>query len=389
MDIPDFQLELRKFVAPEFVFGVGARNLTGNYVRNLGAKKVLLVTDQGLIKAGWVDELVELFKNEHIKYCIFSQVTPNPRTGEVSLGAEFYNKEKCDLIVAIGGGSPMDCAKGIGILVNNGGKIEDYEGVDAVPEPVPPLIFIPTTAGTAAEVSQFAIILDPKRKLKFAIISKTIVPDVALIDPEVTTTMDPYLTACTGMDALTHAIEAYVSNASSPITDLHAIEAVRLIGKYLVKTIENPDNLNLRSVMLLGSLEAGLAFSNASLGIVHAMAHSLGGLLDLPHGECNAVLLEHSIRCNFQFTPGKHKKIASKLDIKIADKKDHIIMNELIEKIKDLKISSGISTCLKKMGLEKDKLTLLAKYAYNDPCILTNPFNPDVKEIMSIYEQAV
>ncbi len=193
----------------------------------------------------------------------------------------------------------MDCAKGIGIVSTNRKNILDIEGIDNVPIPGPPLICIPTTSGTSADVSQFAIINDTVEKRKIAIISKTVVPDVALIDPLTTLTMPAYLTACTGIDALVHAVEAYVSTANSPLLDLHALEAVRLVCTNLPQVLAAPTDLELRGKMTLASLQAGLAFSNASLGAVHAMAHSLGGLLDLPHGECNALLLDHVVNFNY------------------------------------------------------------------------------------------
>ncbi|HML05325.1 MAG TPA: iron-containing alcohol dehydrogenase, partial [Methanobacterium sp.] len=283
MDIPN--MELRKFVAPEFVFGLDARMLVGRYARNFGAQKILIVTDPGIIAAGWLDDILIVLDEEKLPYELYSDVTSNPREKEVMKGADIYQNEGCNTIVSIGGGSPMDCAKGIGIVSSNNEDILEFEGVDKVSNPIPPLICIPTS-GASADVSQFAIIEDQKRKVKIAIISKAVVPDVALIDPVTTTTMDAYLTACAGLDALTHAMEAYVSNASSPITDLHALDAVKLISSNLIKSVQNPENLAYRGNMMLGSLEAGLAFSNASLGAVHAMAHSVGGFLDLHHGEC-------------------------------------------------------------------------------------------------------
>ena len=275
-------LKLRKFVAPEFLFGPGALDLVSQYARNFGANKVLVVTDSGVISAGWAGKVMEALESAGIPGVIFSDVTPNPRSEEVMAGVEFYRDQECDVIVAVGGGSPMDCAKGIGIVNTNRKSILEFEGIDNVGKPGPPLICIPTTAGTSADVSQFAIINNLPKRVKMAIISKTVVPDVALIDPATTVTMDLYLTACTGLDALVHAIEAFVSSANSPVTDLHALEAIRIIPSTLLDVIAHPDDVELRAKMMLGSLEAGLAFSNASLGAVHAMAHSLGGVLDLP-----------------------------------------------------------------------------------------------------------
>ena len=389
MTKPNFQLELRKILIPEFVFGVGALNLVGNYARNLGAKKVLLVTDSGVTEVGWAGKVEESLRKSEIEYHIFSGVNPNPSDGEVEKGVAIYSEEKCDVIVAVGGGSPIDCAKGIGILVSNGGRIQDYEGVDLVGEPLPPLICIPTTAGTSADVSQFAIIRDLERKIKFAIISKAVVPDAALIDPVTTTTMDSYLTACTGMDALTHAIEAYVSNAASPMTDLHALEAIKLITMYLNDAIKDPDDIQLRTALMLGSLDAGIAFSNASLGMVHAMAHSLGGYLNLSHGECNAVLLEYAIMFNYKSASEKFDNIGEAMGLRLENLSDDVKMNRIIGEIQHLRTGAGINLNLSEMGVKRGDLKKLAEFALSDPCMATNPRYPDLEEIEEIYERAL
>jgi alcohol dehydrogenase len=386
MSIP---MELRKFVTSEFVFGIGARKLVGRYAVNYGARKVLVVTDPGIIEAGWVDQLLDSLHQENIAYIVFADNHPNPRDSEVMAGAELYLKEACNLIIAIGGGSPMDCAKGIGIVSSNHQHILSFEGVDEVPIPAPPLICIPTTAGTAADISQFAIINDINRKVKIAIISKTVVPDAALIDPITTTTMDAYLTACTGMDALTHAIEAYVSNAQSPITDLHALEAIRLIWANLLQVIDQPDNLELRSQMMLASLHAGLAFSNASLGAVHAMAHSLGGYLNLPHGECNALLLEHVVAYNFEATPERYIKIAESMGLDLNHLSPKAQKSNLVNALARLRQSAGINKSLQQIGVTPVNIPELAKKAIMDPCMVTNPRSPIQSDIETIYAAAL
>ena len=306
----DTSSELRKFVAPEFVFGSGALTLIGRYARNFGAKNALVVTDPGLVRTGWVEKVIASLQEANISSEVFEGVTPNPKDHEVSRGILFYRETGCDIIIAVGGGSPIDCAKGIGIAHSNDMNVLEFEGVDEVPMPGPPLICIPTTAGSSADVSQFAIITDTARMLKIAIVSKTVVPDISLIDPETTTTMQAELTAATGIDALAHAVEAYVSNASSPITDLHALSAIPLLVQNLLPAIENPRHRVYRNNMMLGSLLAGLAFSNASLGLAHAMAHSLGGLLEQPHGMCNALLLSHVVGFNYPAVPERYDNIA-------------------------------------------------------------------------------
>ncbi|HOT14849.1 MAG TPA: iron-containing alcohol dehydrogenase [Bacteroidales bacterium] len=385
----NIQLELRKFVAPEFIFGLDARMLAGRYVKKLGAKKVLVVTDAGIHTAGWANDVLETLDDEKLSYQIFSEVSPNPRSAEVMKGAEVYKNSNCDAIVAIGGGSVMDCAKGIGIVSSNDKNILQYEGVDKVDIPIPPLVCIPTTAGTSADVSQFAIINNEHDKVKIAIISKAVVPDVALIDPAVLVTMDSYLTACTGMDALVHAIEAFVSTASSPFTDLNALEAIRLINENLVSSINLPNDYELRGKVMLGSLYAGLAFSNASLGCVHAMAHSLGGFLDLPHGECNAILLPHVMSYNFESATAKFAKIGEVLGLEMKG----LLMNEkrkmLIEHIMQLKTKTGILKTLRERGVGSSDIPLLASKAIKDPCQITNPRTPSKEDIEVIYSEAM
>lgn len=381
--------ELRKFVAPEYVFGWGARRLAARYALNFGARRVLIVTDPGVAKAGWLDPLLKSLKESEVEYAVYEQVSSNPRETEVMRGAEEFERRGCNLIIALGGGSPMDCAKGIGIVCSNQRHVLTFEGVDEVPIPAPPLICIPSTAGTSADISQFAIINDTTRRVKIAIISKTVVPDAALIDPEITTTMSPYLTACTGMDALTHAIEAYVSNAQSPVTDLNALEAIRLIARYLQGAIERPGDMEARSQMMLASTYAGLAFSNASLGAVHAMAHSLGGFLDLPHGECNALLLEHVVAYNFAAAPERFLKIA--LAMGLADHRPSFtdLPSALVEGLAEMRTRAGICQPLGERGVSRDNIPALAANAIKDPCIVTNPREPTQQEIEEIYAAAL
>jgi alcohol dehydrogenase len=383
------ELELKKFVVPEFIYGKDARLLAGRYAKNLGARKILIVTDSGIIKAGWVSELIDSLEASKLKYAIFKDVSPNPRDFEVMAGVDMFNKEKCNFIIAIGGGSPMDCAKGIGIVAANSKHILEFEGVDKVTAPGPPLMCIPTTSGSSADVSQFAIILDTQKKTKIAIISKTVVPDIALIDPVTLTTMDSYLAACTSMDAMTHAIEAYVSNAQSPISDLNAIEAINLISENVISAINNLNDVKLTSKLMLGSLYAGMAFSNASLGAVHAMSHSLGGMLDLPHGECNAILLEHLVKYNFNYSPDRFRKISSVMGLNLSGKSNEFVLESLIEKIGLLRSGVGIGNDFKSMNIDRSKIPILAENALKDACMVTNPITPSKEDVEAIYEEVI
>lgn len=381
--------ELRKFVAPEFVFGTGAALLAGQYAANLSIKKPLVVTGPVLESLGWPGKVVDSLSAEGVESVVFSGVTPNPRDHEVMEGARMYRRHGCDSIVAVGGGSPMDCAKAIGIVCTNDQHVLEFEGVDNVGHPGPPLLCIPTTAGTAADISQFCIINDVGRKVKIAIVSKTMVPDVALIDPALTATMGARLTAHTGLDALTHAVEAYVSNASSAVTDLNALEAVRLIKKHLLTAINEPDNMVARDGMMLASTYAGLAFSNAILGAVHAMAHSLGGLLDLPHGLCNAILLDHVVEFNFEATPEKYRRLGNALGAAMpADAPLDEIKDATLAAFRSLKQAAGVRDNLCELGMTKEDLPLLADKALVDACMLTNPRQPNHQEVMDIYEAA-
>lgn len=381
-------VSLRKFLMPELVFGNGSRHLAGQYCKNFNVQKVLMVTDNIVKEKQFFKDVLKSLDESSIKYAIFSDVSPNPRDFEVMRGVEIYKRYNCDSIVSVGGGSPMDCAKGIGIVALNGKHILDYEGINKIDVPLPPLIFIPTTAGTSSDVSQFSIVVNSAERVKIAIISKIIIPDISLLDSETTITMNPYLTACTGMDALTHAIEAYVSTVSSPITDLHALKAIEMVNTYLPEVSSNPTNLELREKVMFASMEAGLAFSNAILGAVHAMAHSLGGYLDLAHGECNSILLEHVINYNFARSADKFREIAKVLGIPVKGLKDREVRNKLFNHIQNFRKNVGITNSLKSIGVNQADIPILAKKASTDACILTNPRKATKRDLEVIYEEA-
>jgi len=378
-------LNLRKFLAPEIVYGEGALELAGRHARNLGASKVMLVSDPGVAEHGWTSRVENSLRQAGIDLVRFTNVSPNPKDYEVKAGAERYREQGCDLIVAVGGGSPMDCAKGIGVVATNGGSILDYQGINEIPRPVPPLIFIPTTAGTSADISQFAIITDSRRGVKVAIVSKMVIPDIALVDPTTTVTMPPDLTAATGMDALCHAFEAYVSTASSPITDMAAESAVKLVYANLAGAFRQPKEMKYRGNMMMASLMAGLAFSNASLGIVHALAHCLGGAFDLAHGECNAMLLEKVVAFNYQSAAAKYDRLAPLIGVDL----DYCAASEkparITAAIAELRYRLGITERLAERGITLDQLSRLAEAAAQDPCVATNPREPTVAELENLY----
>lgn len=380
-------LKLRKFLAPEIVYGEEALELAGRHAINFGATKVLIVTDPGVQEAGWTSKVEESLRESNISYVIFSDVTPNPKDYEVMAGVEVCKDAGCDLIIAVGGGSPMDCAKGIGVVVGNPGNILDFKGVDEVPKPGPPLIFIPTTAGTSADVSQFAVITDTTRKVKIGIVSKMVIPDIALVDPKTTVTMSPDLTAATGMDALCHAFESFVSNASSPLTDMAALASIQLIADNLIGAYQNPSNMIYRNNMMMASLMAGLSFSNASLGLVHAMAHSLGGNIDLAHGECNAMILEKVVRYNYKAASEKYNQLAKVMGVNIDKYEPSQKADALAECIGSLRKQLGITQRLIDKGVSLTDIPRLAGNAFKDPCLATNPRSANTEDIEQIYIQ--
>ena len=380
---------LRKFVSPEIIFGAGARHAVANYASTFGARKVLIVSDPGVVEAGWLTDVIASLESQDIDYACFTDVSPNPRCEEVMAGAAFYQEQGCNVIVAVGGGSPMDCAKGIGIVSAHGRHILEFEGVDTIDVAIPPLIFIPTTAGTSADVSQFAIISDQTEKVKISIVSKAVVPDVSLIDPETTMTMDGFLSACTGIDALVHAIEAFVSTGAGPLTDMHALDAIRLINTNIVPLVANPKDMQLREQVMLGSMKAGLAFSNAILGAVHAMSHSLGGFLDLPHGLCNAMLLEHVIDFNYSEATDRFKVVAETMGIDTRGLTTQQVKAKLMEHVIALKMEVGLTQKLAENGVKVSDIPTLSEKALKDPCILTNPRKSSKRDVEVVYEEAL
>lgn len=381
--------ELRKFLAPEIIYGPGAHLRVGQYAINMGIHRVFVVTDEGVIKAGWTGQILQILEKMGLYYSLFSKLTPNPKDYEVMSGWEQYHSDKCNGIIVVGGGSSIDCAKGVGIIASHQGSILDYEGIDTLKTPCPPMICIPTTAGSSADVSQFAIITDSQNRRKIAIISKALVPDISLISPETTMTLDSQQTAQTGMDALCHAIEALVSNASSPVTDLFSLNAISLISNHLSKAVNNLKDIKHRDPLMLASMEAGFAFSNASLGAVHAMAHALGGYSDANHGESNALLLPHVIRFNFKSATDRYLRIGKAMDLdfigKTQEQARDILLNHLIQLTQEY----GLNMKLSNLGYTLSDIPQLARTAIKDPCLLTNPRPVSIGELEELYAEAL
>ena len=378
-----------KFHAPEIVFGVGAMEEAAYAAVRLGATRPMLVTDSGLIEAGWTAELIGYLGGCGLTPTVWSGLTPNPKDDEVAAGHVVYQERGCDVLIALGGGSVIDAAKGIAVLAANGGDILDYEGVDRATRPIPPMVMVPTTSGTGADVSQFCIVTDTTRGTKITIIGRSLVPDVTVIDPRLLTTMPEWLNAATGLDALTHGIEAFVSLAHNPLTDPHALRAVAMVTHNLVRTIETPLELEARTVMAQASLEAGLAFTNAILGAAHAMSHQVGGLLDLPHGVINGILLPHVIRFNAASDPQPYATIAAGLRLPEAAGSAEEAGSAVADRVARLARDVGIPRGLRHVGVTDDVLPRLAEFALRDACMATNPRPASHAQVVQLFQAAM
>ena len=371
------------------LMGAGCVNGIGRQAKDLGGTKALVVSGKSRHGGELAGDIRKILENAGLKAVIFAGAEPNPTDSSVMEGADVYKRESCDMIVAVGGGSPMDCAKAIGIVAKNGGRINDYEGVGKVTKGIPPLITVNTTAGTASEMTSFTIITDTKRHIKMAIVDPRITPDVAVNDPELMVSMPPALTAATGMDALTHAVEAYVSTMATPTTDAAAIKSIDLISKYLREAVAHGEDVRTRDMMAHAEYLAGIAFNNASLGYVHSMAHQLGGLYDLPHGVCNAILLPYVEMYNKQVCPERFADIAKAMGEKIEGLSPEEAADRAIDAIKKIASDIGIPSGLKELGAREEDLELLAEHAMQDVCRLTNPRELSKEDIIEIYRKAM
>lgn len=377
-----------KFVAPEIIFGSHSMNQCGESLLRLGAQRVFVVTDDNVLACSWVDEVIRYLEQGGIRYTVWHGVTPNPKDYEVHAGAETYLSAGCDAILGIGGGSVIDAAKAVALLVSNGGEIQFYEGVDTITKPLPPMVMIPTTAGSGSEVSQFSIIVDSKRKVKMTIISKSLVPDIAIIDPRTLGTKDSQLTAYTGMDVLTHAIESFISLAATPLTEVFSLQAIRLVAKHLRPSTASRFNMQAKEGMAMASLQAGLAFSNAILGATHAISHQLGGLLDCAHGEVTAILLPYVMEFNYIACPEKYVQIAMALGEE-SSQGSTLSGRQAIQRVKEYMRDLAIPTSLSQLGLTRDQIPVLSRNALNDACMVTNPRDMTLSDIVSILDQAL
>lgn len=378
------------FIPTVTLMGIGAHKQLGAQIKTLGGTKPYIVTDKGITNAGITQQIVDLIKADAgVDSVVFDDTIPNPTDKNVAAALEIYKSKGCDMIISLGGGSSHDCGKGVGIVATNGGKIHDYEGVDKSSKSMPPFIAINTTAGTGSEMTRFCIITDTSRKVKMAIVDWRTTPAIAINDPLLMMGMPPALTAATGMDALTHAVEAYVSIIATPVTDACALKAIELIAKNLRAAVANGQDMVARDAMAYAEYLAGMAFNNASLGHVHAMAHQLGGFYDLPHGVCNAILLPAVERFNMIAKMDRFVDIAVAMGEVVTGMSVRSAAEKALEAIKTLSKDVGIPSGLTELGVKEADLKIMAENAQKDACGLTNPRRPTLNDVIEIYRSAL
>jgi alcohol dehydrogenase len=377
------------FIPTVTLMGVGAAKDAGAQAKALGATNLLIVTDAGLAKLGVADQIKKLIDEAGLKAVIYSGAEPNPTDKNVRDGVKAYKDNKCDGLVSLGGGSSHDCGKGIGLMIANGGDIRDFEGVNKSTKPMPPFLAINTTAGTASEMTRFCIITNSDTHVKMAIVDWRVTPNVAIDDPLLMVGMPPALTAATGMDALTHAVEAYVSTIATPITDACALMAIKLIANWLRPAVANGTNLEARDRMAYAEYLAGMAFNNASLGYVHSMAHQLGGFYNLPHGVCNAILLPEVCAFNKIACPQRFADIAVALGENIAGLAPVDAADVAIAAIRKLSKDVGIPEGLAGLGVKEADFEVMGVNAKKDACQLTNPRLATLQQVVGIFGNAM
>ena len=384
--MPDFF-----FLPPMNIAGHGALDAAVDQMVSQGFTKALIVTDEALHrKVHATKPLLDRLEAKGINYVVYDQVTPNPTVAECHEGAAIYAGEECNFLISFGGGSPHDCCKGIGTVATNGGSIRDYAGVDQLRVKMAPMFAINTTSGTASEITRFAIITDEEARSKFPVVDWRCTPSVSVDDPMLMEGMPPGLTAATGMDALSHALEAYVSTAASHLTDPGALRAVELIDKSLVDAYRDGQNHAARSDMTYAEFLAGMAFNNASLGFVHAMSHQVGGVYHtLAHGVINSVLMPHVIAWNAAVAGERYAEIAEHLGVERQGRSTEEVVQGLISKVLSFNQAMRIPANLGEMGVKDEDVPHLADYALADPCAATNPRPATVEEMRALFRRAI
>lgn len=371
------------------LMGAGCLNDLGATVNDLGFKKAFVVTDNFLMSNGVANKVLNVLEGAGIAYEVYSEVVPNPTCKNVHDGLERLKGTDCDFLVSIGGGSPQDTAKAIGILATNGGHIKEYEGVNLSKNKSLPIVAVNTTAGTSSEVTINYVVTDEERHVKMVMVDKNSLATVTVNDPELMVEKPASLTAATGMDALTHAIETIVTPGAYPVSDATALAAVKIIFDYLPRAVENGHDIEAREQMVYAVFLGGIAFSNAGLGNVHAMAHQLGGIYNLPHGVCNAMLLPYVEEENAKYVPEKFVSIANVLGYDIEGKSAQECAAFVVDSMKELAKKVGIPATLGELGVNDVDFDLLAENAMKDICAPGNPVEFTKEQIIELYKKIV
>lgn len=374
-------------VPPEVFYGIGAAEKVGELSRPFG-QRALLVSDPGIAQTGMLEDIKSRLKASGVAVEVFSEVEPNPSVKTVENGFKAYQDMKADFVIALGGGSAMDVGKAIATLATNGGKITDYEGVGKVKIPARPVVAIPTTAGTGSEVTINLVITDRARHYKFPVIDKNCAAKLAIVDPVMTLSMPPLITASTGVDALTHAIESYTCTVTHPISELLALESIRLMGGNIRQAVANGQNLEVRDKMMTGCLMSAMAFSNTRLGNVHAASAALGGWFDVPHGVANAILLPYVMEFNVFGNPKKFADIAGALGEDIHNCTELEAAYKAVESIKTLNRDIGIPKTMREVGVKEEAIEGMAKESMTSGNIAVNPRATKLEDIINLYKAA-
>ena len=372
----------------KIISGIGSTAEIIKELNDLHAKKVLLITDPGLVQAGVAQQVVEMLKQAAVEVEIFDAVEPDPSIQVATKAAEMAKNVKANVLIALGGGSAIDTAKSAALLVTNGGYLKDYAGVNKVVKPILPLIAVPTTAGTGSEVTIFAVMSDPDKQEKFTISSALIAPAVAVLDPLLTLKLPPSVTAFTGMDALTHAIEAFTSSIAQPATDALALSAIKLVLKHLPVAVGRGDNIKARDGMLQASLLAGIAFNNAFLGLAHAIASPLGGHFHVPHGLANAVMLPYVMEYNLPTAVRRYAEIGRALGLQAVGDTPRAVAEKTVAAITQLARDINIPEKLSNIGAKEELLPLVARDALKSIQLKFNVRNASEKEILALLQKA-
>jgi alcohol dehydrogenase class IV len=377
------------YVPPVNLMGRGCLHEAGKMIEKMGIRKALVVSDRRLISSGVAEQVLSILRKSGLDYVVYDEVQPNPTCQNVHDGLHVFQDHGCDAIISIGGGSPQDAAKGIGIVATNGGHIRDYEGLHQSKHKSVPLVAINTTAGTSSEVTMNYVITDEERKVKMVMVDRNSLVDLSVNDPELMLSKPASLTAATGMDALTHAVEAMVTPGGFTVTSATAAAAVELIFEYLPRAVRDGSDLEAREHMTYACFLGGIAFNNAGLGYVHAMAHQLGGVYDLPHGVCNAMLLPYVEELNAKHVPSKFRHIAKAIGMDVKGKRDEECSEYVIEAIRQLSKEVGIPERLSELGVKDPDVELLADNAMKDACAPGNPYQPSRDEVMELFRKII